>query len=414
MTALEALEQLSKKYGSRANVAVTLGKTRKTSLVKAGKVASQVLETEILALYEKDFSGSSSGKKVALPPTPKVTPIPTVKESVLKTAPQKGTTVKKATGEPLSEKVTASSKNKTSKTSSPVKKTTTTQGNRPELTQSKVTEDSHYFKERWTGLRLFYRSYLVEDAEKVLIVSHGLGEHSERYLNLVNYFAPRKTNLYLIDHRGHGRSQGQRGHVDSFNQYLDDFHEFVEMIRDKEPNRKLFLLGHSMGGSIAANYLIHREQNFAGAVLSSPAFAPGFPVPKLKQIAGALTSRSVPTLSLPTGLDSNLISHDPAVVKAYDEDPFVHGVVSSRWFSEYMTYGERAVNNADLIRCPVLIIQGSSDTMVSVEKVQQFYRNLTTVDQQMEWFEGYMHECFNEIGKEKVFEALERWLTKHI
>lgn len=264
----------------------------------------------------------------------------------------------------------------------------------------------------FTGVKIFYRQYLAQDADKTVIVVHGLGEHSGRYQNLIEYFQGKKTNFCLIDNRGHGRSEGKRGHVQLFGQYLDDLRIFVEEIREAHYNYDLFLLGHSMGGNIIANYLIQRDSYFSGAILSGPGFKIAAKINPLKAVAGKLLSNFVPELSLSNDLNTAHLSHDPAVVQAYENDSLVHRRVTARWFTQFIWAGEFALNNARFIKCPVLLLQGKADQLVDPNGAEIFYQNLTVADKKIHLFDGLYHEIFNEPEKAAVFDIMENWMNQ--
>lgn len=270
------------------------------------------------------------------------------------------------------------------------------------------------FVSGFTDIKVFYRRYIAKDAKRTIIVVHGLGEHSGRYMNLVNYFKDKQTNFYLIDNRGHGQSQGQRGHIILFGQYLDDLRIFVEKVREEESEREhdIYLLGHSMGGNIVANYLIQRDSYFTGAILSGPGFKIAAPMNPLKTIAGKVLSNAIPFLSLSNGLTTSHLSRDLDVVKEYEKDSLVHDRVTTRWFTQYLWAGNFAIRNAKFIKCPVLILQGGDDKIVASSGSQAFYNNLTIKEKEIHIFDNFYHEIFNEIEKEKPLSAIEEWIKK--
>jgi acylglycerol lipase len=119
------------------------------------------------------------------------------------------------------------------------------------------------------NLMLYYQGWLPEQSPKaILLIVHGLGEHSGRYKNVVEYFVPKGYAVYSFDQRGHGRSEGARCYVDRFPDYITDLHTFVTMVRDFHPGTKLFLVGHSIGGTIATAYATQYQDGLAGLVLS--------------------------------------------------------------------------------------------------------------------------------------------------
>ena len=263
----------------------------------------------------------------------------------------------------------------------------------------------------FTDIKIYFRRFIAENANRTIIVVHGLGEHSGRYMNLVNYFEGKKTNFYLIDNRGHGKSEGKRGHVLLFGQYLDDLRIFVDRVREQEVAHDLFLLGHSMGGNIVANYLIQRDSYFTGAILAAPGFRIAAKVNPVKKFMGEVMSKIKPSLPLPSGLDTSHLTHDPEVIREYENDPMVHKLVSARWFTQFIWAGDFAIRNAKSIHCPVLIMHGTDDKIVAVSGSQEFFDNLETKKKDIKLFDGFFHEIFNEVEKEKPLSAVEEWIN---
>ncbi len=172
---------------------------------------------------------------------------------------------------------------------------------------------------------------------------HGLAEHARRYDALAARLAAAGIELVAIDLRGHGCSPGRRTWVDRFDQYLDDADALVSFARREDV--PLFLMGHSMGGAIAALYAIERApargQPFAGLVLSSPALAPGRDVPRWMLAASRFMSRAWPRFPA-LKIDAALLSRDPEVVAANRADPLVqHGAVPARTGAEILVAMER-------------------------------------------------------------------------
>lgn len=265
------------------------------------------------------------------------------------------------------------------------------------------------------GVELFYQAYVYDGAYADMIVVHGLAEHSGRYGFLTDYCEQKRINTYLMDNRGHGESGGRQGHIDSFFQYLDDLGLFVHEIRkSRDRDRDLFILGHSLGANIVAAYLIERDSRFSGAVFSGPAFRLGTPVNPLKWIIARLMSRIAPRIPLDNGVIPENLSHDPKIAAAYRKDPKVFRRVSARLGVEALQSCDFVMNRADRIKCPVLILQGGDDMITSSDGAREFYNRLKSSEKEIHIFDGFYHEVFNEIGKEKVFDAMHYWMQKII
>ena len=267
------------------------------------------------------------------------------------------------------------------------------------------------------GQQIFCRNYPVEQARGILVIAHGLGEHSERYLNVVNHLWPKGFAVWALDHRGHGRSGGKRGHINSFDEYLVDLGQLVKMAsQENTQGVKLFVLGHSLGGLITANFALNSPDYVDGYILSSPALGMTIAVPKAKEILGKVMSSLWPGLQLSNELDPNHISHDPEVVAAYINDSLVHSKVTARWFTEFMAAMEKVNQQSGLIKTPILMQVAGDDKLVNAPASQAFFERLQVKDKTLKLYPGLYHEIYNELGEARaqVLADLEEWLTARL
>ena len=267
------------------------------------------------------------------------------------------------------------------------------------------------------GVKIFYRQIQATDERARLVIAHGLGEHSGRYGNVVNQLHPANYSMWIPDHRGHGQSGGRKGHVLNFEQYLLDLRMLVEMAReDLPPGRKVFLLGHSMGGLIALYFALKNAELIDGVIASSPALGVAVEVPAVKNILGKVMSFLWPGLLLGNELDATKISRDESVVKAYQNDPLVHDRVSARWFTEFMSAMAEVNGQASRMQIPVLMQVAGDDQLVNADSSRRFFESLTVEDKTLHVYDDLYHEVYNELEdqRRKVLQDLESWLEKHI
>jgi alpha-beta hydrolase superfamily lysophospholipase len=267
------------------------------------------------------------------------------------------------------------------------------------------------------GLKIFYRHYAAESERARMVIAHGLGEHSGRYAHVVERLLPRGISIWLPDHRGHGQSEGRRGHVLNFMQYLTDLQSVIRMARDGLPgDRKCFLLGHSMGGLIALHYAQRYPELIDGVLASSPALGMVIEVPAAKKMLGSVMSYLWPGLTLGNELDAGKISHDQTVVNAYQNDPLVHDRVSTRLFTELMATMETVTRQVATLRVPVLMQVAGDDHLVNARTAGQFFEKLQVPDKTLYVYEGLYHEIYNEpqAQRAKVLNDLENWLEERI
>jgi alpha-beta hydrolase superfamily lysophospholipase len=268
--------------------------------------------------------------------------------------------------------------------------------------------------EGYGGIELYYQRWSPEGRPRAaLAVVHGYGEHSGRYGNLVDWFVPRNYAVYAFDMRGHGRSAGQRGHVEDWAEVRGDVRAFLDRVHQQEPDRPVFLVGHSVGGLTALNYVLYDPAGLEGVVASSP-FMCQLPLPSLLVLVGRLLSRVLPSLAMKSELDATALSRDPAVVEAYVNDPLVHGRGTPRTSTELVAAIDWTQAHAAELALPCLIVHGGADRIASPEASQAFFDHVTFADKERLEYDGYYHEMFNDLGKEQVLADVEAWLVRHL
>ncbi len=267
------------------------------------------------------------------------------------------------------------------------------------------------------GVKIFYRHYPAESERARLVIAHGLGEHSSRYGNVIERMLPMGISVWVPDHRGHGQSEGTRGHVLNFMQYLTDLRAMIELARDgMAGDCKCFLLGHSMGGLIAIHYAQRFPELIDGVLASSPALGMVIEVPAAKKILGLFMSYFWPSLTMGNDLDASKISHDQDVVRAYQNDPLVHDRVSTRFFTELMAAMKSVNQQASSLQVPILMQVAGDDHLVNARTAGQFFEKLEVPDKTLYVYEGLYHEIYNELEAQRkpVLKDLEDWLEKRL
>lgn len=264
------------------------------------------------------------------------------------------------------------------------------------------------------GTSLFYRNYLPEKERFRVVISHGLGEHSGRYGHVVDALCPMGASLWVYDHRGHGRSHGKRGHVNDFDEYVQDLKMLMALAR-KERTDQLpsLLLGHSMGGLIALSFARQYPQYVDGLVVSSPLLGVPKPPPPVLKAVARIMSVIWPTLSLNNQLDPTFISHDAAEVQAYVRSEWVHSKISARWFTRCMSEIGETGGSPETINAPILMQIAGSDRLVSAPAALAYFDGLTVADKTLFNYENLYHEIYNEKrpDRERVLEDLKQWVA---
>jgi alpha-beta hydrolase superfamily lysophospholipase len=266
------------------------------------------------------------------------------------------------------------------------------------------------------GTSIYWKGWTPDNAPKAVAhVIHGYAEHIDRYGNVVGELLPAGYAVFGTDHRGHGKSEGKRGHVMSFQEFIDDEKQFQrEVIRTKFPKLPCFVLGHSMGSLIAMNLVEQSAEGIRGLVLSGTGSRPGTNIPKILLAATRILSSLLPSIHVKSPLPPDFISRDPEVVKAYVEDPLVYNVITPRLAYEMNRYVVIGAENSGEIQIPVLIQLGSRDTAFSGQK--ELFEMVGAKDKTFKLYEGLKHEVYNELAQDriKVLQDLRLWLDAHV
>jgi lysophospholipase len=259
------------------------------------------------------------------------------------------------------------------------------------------------------GLELAIRYWPTPAAPGwTFVVSHGLGEHAGRYRHFAAWFGARGVSVYAIDHRGHGRSGGPRGHAPSQAALIDDLDRVVQLATKRE-GAKPVLVGHSMGGVIAIAYALAHPERVQRAVFSAPALIVKQRIPLWKRAVAPL-HRVLPRLTAGNGLDPRVVSRDPAVVDAYVADPLVHDRISARLNAVTMGQGLSLIARAGGLRVPFLLLHGEADALIDLRGSERFFAAATAPGRHFRHYPGLYHEVFNEPEREQVFQDILDWL----
>ena len=262
---------------------------------------------------------------------------------------------------------------------------------------------------------IYYQCWLPEgESRAVLLIVHGLAEHSGRYMNVVNYFVPLGYAVYGVDHVGHGKSSGTRVYVERFEDYTDTLKTYFDMVRRWQADKPICLVGHSMGGLIGAVYLLSHQAELTGAVLSGPAVKIHGTVSPAAICVGNVISVLMPKLGL-IGLVAEGVSRDPGVVRAYVSDPLVcRGKVTARLSAELVKAVRLVTAKATKITLPILIVQGGADKLVDPKGAQMLYDAVSSADKTIKIYDGFYHEVFNEPEHDQVLGDIKAWLETHL
>lgn len=262
------------------------------------------------------------------------------------------------------------------------------------------------------GLRIYWQRYLPPAPPRATVaVLHGGGDHSGRYPGITAALVRAGFEVVLPDFRGHGQSDGRRWHVDAFSDYLADLDAFLAKVREGAAGRKLFVVGHSQGGHIAALWGLSPGRGVAGFVLSSPYLALALKPPALKVFASLLAGRVVPFLPVNVGLDLADLTSDEEMQHWTDRDPLYGRATTPRWFTESKRAQEVVRGRAAEFAYPLLVLVGTADRIADPAAGRAFLAAASSKDKELRSYEGFRHEIFNEVGRERPIADTVSWIA---
>jgi lysophospholipase len=268
---------------------------------------------------------------------------------------------------------------------------------------------------------LFYRSWVPLKPRLILIMIHGACQHSGLFLELGRYCLQHRIAFYALDLRGFGQSTGKRGHVHSFCEYLDDLDQFIGHIKNIHPDDPVFLLGHSLGGTIVIRYEQERPNCVQGAILSAPALRLRLHIPYYLYYVCRFLSWMTPGLCLELYKWARLTARIPRFrflfhgrLMKKEADPFSTGQLSIRWITELLANGQQALKQTDNFHVSVLCLCGTDDPLIDPSSIRQFYDSIRVKDKKLLLLPNVKHQILQFDGKEEVFEQIVNWLNEHV
>jgi alpha-beta hydrolase superfamily lysophospholipase len=264
------------------------------------------------------------------------------------------------------------------------------------------------------GLSIYWQAWLPPaTARGVVVIAHGAGEHSGRYLQVADRLTREGYAVYALDHRGHGRSAGSRALIDRMDHAVADLDTVVLRAAGEHPGQPVFLLGHSMGGTVSLCYAIAHQDRLDGLALSAPLAAIEAVSPIL-EIAAKVLSKTLPRVGV-VAVDPALVSRDPAVVRAYEADPLVHhGKLPARTVVELAAAVRSFWSGAvGAITVPTLVMYGTNDRLCPTPGSVMVGERIGAGDRTVKSYPGLYHEILNEPEREQVMDDLCAWLDAH-
>ena len=260
------------------------------------------------------------------------------------------------------------------------------------------------------GLKIATFSNHFRSEKGVMIITHGMGEHSMRYKEMADFYTNEGYTVISFDIRGHGLSEGKRGHTPGYEFLMDDIERVYAQVRADYPSLPIFLFGHSMGGNLVLNFLLRKPNNIRGAIVTGAYLKLGFEPPKWKIILAKLSSSIWPTLSQPTELELDALSRNKEVIRKYENDELVHDRITSAFFVNVHFAGQYAIDHANEIKSPLLVMHGMEDRLTSPTGSQDFASN-SGDNVHLKMWNGLYHELHNEPEKQEIFNYEIEWMN---
>lgn len=261
--------------------------------------------------------------------------------------------------------------------------------------------------------KIFYQKDIPENPKAIVIIVHGLCEHSGRYDYVTYKLNEAGFIVYRFDNRGHGQSGGEQGYVESFEHFFEDADRIVRIAKDQYEKLPIFMLGHSMGGFIAAGYGMKYPDKLEGQIFSGAALLENEKL--TEDIKKDDYFEKYPMEKAPNAL-SDLICRDPEIVKAYEEDSLVLKESNIKLLGEAFVKGPKWIaENIKNYNYPCLILHGEDDQIVPLDSAEWFYKNVPVDDKTIKIYENCYHEILNEKDeKETVIKDIVNWIKKRI
>lgn len=259
---------------------------------------------------------------------------------------------------------------------------------------------------------IYYQSWLPSENPKAIIVLvHGLGSHSGWFSNVAEKLVESDYGVYALDLYGHGKSLGQQGHINSWDDFRGNLDYFCQWVKSQYSEQSLFILGHSLGGLIVLEYILRLSPAVNGIIIMAPALGK-VGISRFKIMAGKLLSWVYPRFSLDIGIADEASSHYESIILAYNNDPLRHSIATARFSQEYFKIAQWVEDNCSNLSIPILVLQGDEDIVTPAETTRDLFAKLPEIDKQYkEYKEGY-HDLHHDLCEEILIKDIKKWLDQ--
>ncbi len=249
-----------------------------------------------------------------------------------------------------------------------------------------------------------------------LIVVHGVGEHLERYLSFAKKISARNCTCYLYDQRGHGNSDGKRGHITQFEDYSNDLLKIYDLVSSESQEHPVFVYGHSMGSIVAVLFALNHQAKIKGLILTGFPFKPSIPISGYTLKLIKIISKIIPLQSTPTMINVKQLSHDENIWNAYEQDNMINKTVTFNWISEFYSALDGLKKSLTNLELPLLIMHGGEDKIARLKGAKQAFQSIHSKDKTFQIFEGQRHELLNELSPtpDQVINRIRDWIQQRL
>ena len=252
------------------------------------------------------------------------------------------------------------------------------------------------------------------DSERVIIIVHGIGEHSGRYLHVAEKLRDANYHVYALDHRGHGQSDGKRLVISSMTNFINDLKQYYERIKSNHPDAKIYILGHSMGSVISLQFLLTYPGLIEAVVITGTATDVGSTVPAPLRTVANFIHRFLPNAPISPPGSMDVLSRDPEIIKQAENDPLMnHGWTPIKIAKFVIDTGEMIQERAGELKLPILFMHGEADELTPISGSQIMYERTGSADKTLKTWADMRHEVMNEIGREDVINTIIDWFNTH-
>jgi alpha-beta hydrolase superfamily lysophospholipase len=255
----------------------------------------------------------------------------------------------------------------------------------------------------------------VGNPKAVIIVVHGISEHIGRYEHVAGFLSKAGYEVYGLDHRSHGRSEGKtRIHTDTHSRFVEDLKQFYDSIKAKHPDSKLFILGHSMGSLISLQFVLAYPNALTGLVVTGTATDVSSAVTPMLRNVGNFINRFAPAFPIGAPLGATALTNDPEMQAKWLSDTITYKGPTRISMGKYiLETGEMIQSRAKEITLPIMFMHGESDVIAPISGSRIMYERVGSKDKALHTYPNMQHEIMNEVDRNKILQTIVDWFDKH-